>query len=70
MNDPVPSGFPAARLGHVPTEEVCLTTSRSLLMKPSYRAGEIARRGWALTHVDVVFCAMPIVLFLSIVSLV
>ena len=39
-------------------------------MKPSYRAGEIARRGWALTHVDVLSCAMPIVLFLSIVSLV
>ena len=39
-------------------------------MKPSYRAGEIARRGWALTHVYVLFCAMPIVLFLSIVSLV
>ena len=45
-------------------------TSRSLPMKPSYRAGEIARRGSALTHVDVLFCAMPIVLFLSIVSLV
>ncbi len=39
-------------------------------MKPLYRAGEIARRGSVLTHVDVVFCAMPIVLFLSIVSLV
>jgi len=29
-----------------------------------------ARRGWSLTQVDVLFCAMPIVFFLSIVSLV
>lgn len=28
-----------------------------------------ARRGWSLTQVDVLLCALPIVLFLSIVSL-
>lgn len=27
------------------------------------------RRGWSLTQVDVLLCALPIVLFLSIVSL-
>jgi hypothetical protein len=31
--------------------------------------GTPARRGWALTQVDVLFCAMPIVFFLSVVSL-
>ncbi len=29
-----------------------------------------ARRGWSLTQADVLLCALPIVLFLSIVSLV
>lgn len=28
------------------------------------------RRDWSLTQADVLFCALPIVLFLSIVSLV
>jgi hypothetical protein len=28
-----------------------------------------ARRGWSLTQADVLFCAMPIVFFLSVVSL-
>ena len=42
---------------------------RSLLMNPSREAVQAARRGWALTQADVLFCAMPIVLFLSIVSL-
>jgi hypothetical protein len=28
-----------------------------------------ARRGWLLTQTDVLLCALPIVLFLSIVSL-
>lgn len=32
-------------------------------------AGAPARRGWTLTQVDVLFCAMPIVFFLSLVSL-
>lgn len=27
------------------------------------------RRGWSLTQADVLLCALPIVLFLSIVSL-
>jgi len=38
-------------------------------MYPSSQAAQAARRGWALTQADVLFCAMPIVLFLSIVSL-
>jgi hypothetical protein len=28
-----------------------------------------ARRGWSLTQAAVLFCAMPIVFFLSVVSL-
>ena len=42
---------------------------RSPLMNPSREAMQAARRGWALTQADVLFCAMPVVLFLSIVSL-
>lgn len=38
-------------------------------MNPSREAVQATRRGWALTQADVLFCAMPIVLFLSIVSL-
>ena len=38
-------------------------------MNPSREAVQAARRGWSLTQADVLFCAMPIVLFLSIVSL-
>lgn len=39
-------------------------------MNPSCVAGRTARRNWSLTQVDVLFCAIPIVFFLSIVSLV
>jgi hypothetical protein len=38
-------------------------------MNPLCSVG-LARRGWSLTQADVLFCALPIVLFLSIVSLV
>ena len=38
-------------------------------MNPSREAMQAARRGLALTQADVLFCAMPVVLFLSIVSL-
>jgi hypothetical protein len=31
-------------------------------------AGGLSRRGWSLTQADILFCALPIVLFLSIVS--
>ncbi len=30
----------------------------------------LIRRGWSLTQADVLLCALPIVLFLSVVSLV
>lgn len=33
-------------------------------------AAGLSRRGWSLTQADVLLCALPIVLFLSIVSLV
>lgn len=39
-------------------------------MNLSCEAIRVARRGWSLTRADVLFCAMPIVVFLSIVSLV
>jgi hypothetical protein len=39
-------------------------------MNPSSEAGRLFRRTWALTQADLVFCAMPIVFFLSIVSFV
>jgi len=39
-------------------------------MKSSCDAGRLTRRGWALTQVDVLLCAIPIVFFLSIVSFV
>lgn len=38
-------------------------------MNPSSQVAQAARRNWALTQADVLLCAMPIVLFLSIVSL-
>jgi hypothetical protein len=41
---------------------------RSSLMSRLSAAGS-ARRGWSLTQADVLFCAMPIVFFLSVVSL-
>jgi len=39
-------------------------------MNPSREAVQVVRRAWSLTQADVLFCAMPIVVFLSIVSLV
>ncbi|MEX0688285.1 MAG: hypothetical protein WD072_06430 [Pirellulales bacterium] len=30
----------------------------------------MVRRGWSLTQADVLFCTLPILLFMSIVSLV
>jgi len=39
-------------------------------MHASSSAGGLGRRGWSLTQADVLFCALPIVLFLSIVSFV
>lgn len=39
-------------------------------MNVSCDSARASRRGWSLTQVDVLFCAMPIVFFLSIVSLV
>ena len=37
-------------------------------MHANLPAGGLSRRGWSLTQVDILFCALPIVLFLSIVS--
>lgn len=53
-------------LGPVVPRYVC----RRELMKPSCNAGHLSRRKWALTQADILFCAMPIVFFLSIVSFV
>lgn len=39
-------------------------------MNASSNAGLAVRRGWSLTQADVLFCAMPICFFLSIVSLI
>jgi hypothetical protein len=39
-------------------------------MNPSSVSGHLTRRNWALTQKDLLFCAMPIVFFLSIVSFV
>lgn len=39
-------------------------------MNASSSVGLFVRRGWALTQADVLFCAMPICVFLSIVSLI
>jgi hypothetical protein len=51
----------------------CLLVAReeesALMNLNSCSAGQ-ARRGWSLTQADVLLCALPIVLFLSIVSLV
>lgn len=38
-------------------------------MSRSVTVGDPPRRGWSLTQADVLFCAMPIVFFLSVVSL-
>jgi hypothetical protein len=43
---------------------------RSVLMNVSPTAGEVLRRGWSLTQADILLCALPILLFVSIVSLV
>lgn len=43
---------------------------RSWLMNLSCDAGRTIRRGWSLTQTDVLFCSLPIVFFLSIVSFV
>jgi len=40
-------------------------TQRSWLMILSH---ESAKRGWSLTHTDLLLCAMPISFFLSVVS--
>ena len=42
---------------------------KSLVQSPSKGAGVSAAR-WSLTRADVLLCAVPIALFLSIVSLV
>ena len=39
-------------------------------MNLSCDARRIIRRGWSLTQTDVLFCSLPIVFFLSIVSFV
>jgi hypothetical protein len=39
-------------------------------MHPFSPAAGLSRRSWSLTQADVLFCALPIVLFLSIVSFV
>ncbi len=39
-------------------------------MNPNSCPTAIVRRGWSLTQADVLFCALPILLFMSIVSLV
>lgn len=39
-------------------------------MNLSCDAGRTIRRGWSLTQTDVLFCSLPIVFFLSIVSFV
>lgn len=39
-------------------------------MNVSSHAGLFGGRGWALTQADVLFCALPICFFLSIVSLI
>lgn len=39
-------------------------------MNPATEAGRCFRKSWSLTQIDVLFCAMPIVFFLSIVSFV
>lgn len=44
--------------------------ARSVLMRAQACPAGVLRRGWSLTQADVVFCALPIVLFLSIVSFV
>jgi hypothetical protein len=39
-------------------------------MHLSCDAGGAVRQGWSLTQTDVLFCSLPIVFFLSIVSFV
>jgi hypothetical protein len=65
----VPSG-----VGRVPvnlTETIASARIRSLLMNiSSGSASQAACSRWSLTQVDLVLCALPIAVFLSIVSLV
>jgi hypothetical protein len=62
MAELIPNAFQGPSAG--------LHQEKEPLMHPKSPAGGLSRRGWSLTQADILFCALPIVLFLSIVSLV